>query len=540
MLSGTVEKEAREAALAAAEAAAAEAEAELVEAVSAAAAEVAAEEAAAATTLPSSFEDVPMDVPLGMTDGLGDGAATDDELQDMKAQRTRKHARLAAFGWDGADHPRVGSLVPPPSAKLPERDSRKRRRRRRGGPLYVVGRSMFETDGIPGDWAEKCNEWVDEVWLPSEFNRQTFAAHGVDEARLQLMPQPLDLKLFDADAVTPAVLPHRPRFAFLSVFKWEKRKGWDALFAAFLREFTASEDVALFLRVSTDDGNKQELADALHAELCRLADDATTEADAAADAEDADAAADAAEAPEPTIAVARAAVAPRAALPPPPPLTPADFLLHLRPPPELTPPPPLPPPRDTPPPPPVAPVTLPRAWSRWFAASGHASSPTGAAPPRSPPHTPPPPSPPPDPPPAPPSAEPPAPPAADDADDGDGDEGDDVGGACDGGECWRAPDGWVPGDSSRVWAREGFPTVVLLDEMLPGGELPGLYAAVDAFVLPSRGEGVGAAGGGGDGDGCPRDRHQLVRDHRLPRRRSRLPAAVHAPARAARRRSDVG
>ena len=124
---------------------------------------------------------------------------------------------------------------------------------------------MFETDGIPGDWAEKCNEWVDEVWLPSEFNRQTFAAHGVDEARLQLMPQPLDLKLFDADAVTPAVLPHRPRFAFLSVFKWEKRKGWDALFAAFLREFTASEDVALFLRVSTDDGNKQELADALHA-----------------------------------------------------------------------------------------------------------------------------------------------------------------------------------------------------------------------------------------------------------------------------------
>ena len=240
VLSGTVEKEAREAALAAAEAEAAAAEAELVEAVSAAAAEVAAEEAAAAT-LPSSFEDVPMDVPLGMTDGLGDDAATDDELQDMKAQRTRKHARLAAFGWDGADHPRVGSLVPPPSAKLPERDSRERRRRRRGGPLYVVGRSMFETDGIPGDWAEKCNEWVDEVWLPSEFNRQTFAAHGVDEARLQLMPQPLDLKLFDADAVTPAVLPHRPRFAFLSVFKWEKRKGWDALFAAFLREFTASE-----------------------------------------------------------------------------------------------------------------------------------------------------------------------------------------------------------------------------------------------------------------------------------------------------------
>ena len=388
-----------------------------------------------------------MDVPLGMTDGLGDGATTDDELQDMKAQRTRKHARLAAFGWDGADHPRVGSLVPPPSAQVPERDSRERRRRRRGGPLYVVGRSMFETDGIPGDWAEKCNEWVDEVWLPSEFNRQTFAAHGVDEARLQLMPQPLDLKLFDADAVTPAVLPHRPRFAFLSVFKWEKRKGWDVLFAAFLREFTASEDVALFLRVSTDDGNKQELADALHAELCRLADDATTEAEAAADADDADADADAEDAGAgDAVARAQRRRGPAAAA------AAADaggFLLHLRPPPEPAAP-PLPPPRTT-----AAAARRPRhaparlvavvrrIGSRQFAdgrgtaafAAAHAAAAVAATGPAA----------------GPAERRIPAPPAADDADDGDGDDGDDVGGAA---TAVLAGARWlVPGDSSRVGAR---------------------------------------------------------------------------------------
>ena len=77
-----------------------------------------------------------------MTDGLGDGAATDDELQDMKAQRTRKHARLAAFGWDGADHPRVGrwSLLPPPSfrAGLARASAASARRSAvRGGALDV-------------------------------------------------------------------------------------------------------------------------------------------------------------------------------------------------------------------------------------------------------------------------------------------------------------------------------------------------------------------------------------------------------------------
>ena len=399
---------------------------------------------------------------------------------------------------------------------------------------------MFETDGIPGDWAEKCNEWVDEVWLPSEFNRQTFAAHGVDEARLQLMPQPLDLKLFDADAVTPAVLPHRPRFAFLSVFKWEKRKGWDALFAAFLREFTASEDVALFLRVSTDDGNKQELADALHAELCRLADDATTEAEAAADTDDAaaDADATAAEAPEPTIAVARrggaagraaaAAAADAGGFSAAPPATAgahaaaaaaaaarhADAAARR--------------PRHAP----ARPVALVRRiGSRQFAAgrgtaalaAAHAAAAVAATGPAA----------------GPPSAEPPAPPAAEDADDGDDDGATTSAARATAASAGGRPMAGCPA-TAVACGRARLPTVVLLDEMLPGGELPGLYAAVDAFVLPSRGEGWGRPVAEAMAMRGSRDRHQLVRDHRLPRRRSRVPAAVHAPARAARRRPDVG
>ena len=127
-------------------------------------------------------------------------------------------------------------------------------------PIYTIGRSMFETSGIPSDWAQSCNEWVDEVWLPSEFNRKTFADAGVEPGRLFVMPQPLDTQLFDPERTAPLPLPFDSGFVFLSVFKWEQRKGWDVLLRAYLTEFSATDDVVLLLRVSTDENNRADLA----------------------------------------------------------------------------------------------------------------------------------------------------------------------------------------------------------------------------------------------------------------------------------------
>ena len=44
-----------------------------------------------------------------------------------------------------------------------------------------AGRTMFETDRIPAGWVESCNR-LDRIWVPSEFNRRTFAAAGVEPA----------------------------------------------------------------------------------------------------------------------------------------------------------------------------------------------------------------------------------------------------------------------------------------------------------------------------------------------------------------------
>jgi hypothetical protein len=43
---------------------------------------------------------------------------------------------------------------------------------------YVIGRYMYETDSLPRAWASHCN-LLDEVWVPSSWQRGTFTHAGV-------------------------------------------------------------------------------------------------------------------------------------------------------------------------------------------------------------------------------------------------------------------------------------------------------------------------------------------------------------------------
>ena len=111
-----------------------------------------------------------------------------------------------------------------------------------------VGRTMFETDRIPDGWLERCNA-LDEVWVPTEFNRETFAGAGVKASKLRVVGAGVDTELFSPGA-QPLNIPHLRLFNFLSVFDIQPRKGSDLLLKAFLSEFKPDEDVALILKLS--------------------------------------------------------------------------------------------------------------------------------------------------------------------------------------------------------------------------------------------------------------------------------------------------
>jgi len=113
---------------------------------------------------------------------------------------------------------------------------------------HKVGYSMLEVTGIPADWVEQANA-LDEIWVPSEFNRETFASSGVTKP-IHVMPLGVDVNYFH-----PYIKARRiqDRFVFMSVFEWGERKAPEVLLQAYNQEFSSCDDVLLLLKVINTD-----------------------------------------------------------------------------------------------------------------------------------------------------------------------------------------------------------------------------------------------------------------------------------------------
>lgn len=115
---------------------------------------------------------------------------------------------------------------------------------RLSGASYHVARSMFETDGLPADWVPRLNA-MDEVWVPTAFNVETFRAAGVD-VPIHVVPGGVHPDAFIG--AEPLPIDGLRSTVFLSVFEWSFRKGWDVLLRAWAKAFSAHDDVTLLLR----------------------------------------------------------------------------------------------------------------------------------------------------------------------------------------------------------------------------------------------------------------------------------------------------
>lgn len=125
---------------------------------------------------------------------------------------------------------------------------------------FQVVRTMFETDRLPPACVDRLNV-MDRLWVPSEFNRETFIRSGADPDRLAVVPSVLDPAPFAAESCpwplpgNPAGDGHSGPFRFLSVFDWTLHKGWDVLIEAFAREFPGPRpDAVLYLKTWSTHG----------------------------------------------------------------------------------------------------------------------------------------------------------------------------------------------------------------------------------------------------------------------------------------------
>lgn len=133
---------------------------------------------------------------------------------------------------------------------------------------FNVSRSMFETDRIPFSWLPSLS-LMDEIWVPTQFNVESFAYSGVSEDKLRILGGTLDFDFYDPDRsdLEPLSVPGVPEgsFVFLSNFDFSERKGWQCLLTAWEQAFAPHDPVCLVLKTASLSSSASEIEERIGA-----------------------------------------------------------------------------------------------------------------------------------------------------------------------------------------------------------------------------------------------------------------------------------
>lgn len=119
----------------------------------------------------------------------------------------------------------------------------------RNAGRFKIGFTMLEVDGFPADWVRKANR-MDEVWVPTEFNRAAFQRCGLTRP-VHVMPLGVNPDYFH-----PGIKAYpNPlgEYVFLTNFEWGERKEPWLLLESFNQTFSAREPVRLVCKVINRD-----------------------------------------------------------------------------------------------------------------------------------------------------------------------------------------------------------------------------------------------------------------------------------------------
>jgi glycosyltransferase involved in cell wall biosynthesis len=121
-----------------------------------------------------------------------------------------------------------------------------------------VSRTMFETDRMPASWMPHLAR-MEEIWVPSQFNVDTFTRSGYPESRIKVLGETIDFELFSPEraGLEPLKIEGIPdnHTVFLANFDFSDRKGWQQLLMAWAKAFDRNDPVCLLLKagaISTD------------------------------------------------------------------------------------------------------------------------------------------------------------------------------------------------------------------------------------------------------------------------------------------------
>ncbi len=117
--------------------------------------------------------------------------------------------------------------------------------------------TMYETNKIPYFWKLILNQKnVNEVWVPSEFNRQTFMDSGVDGNKIEIINLGIDLEKYNVNNKKLDNFSNKDNFYFSYISELKICKGYDVLLKAFFEEFKNEPKAKLIFKCTSGDNPK--------------------------------------------------------------------------------------------------------------------------------------------------------------------------------------------------------------------------------------------------------------------------------------------
>lgn len=104
----------------------------------------------------------------------------------------------------------------------------------------------WEFGAIPREWYIPMKYWVDEIWVYSLYNKESYVRSGIPEDKVHVIPLGVDENIFHPEV--EALSLESSSFQFLFVGGTIGRKGIDILIEAYLNEFSKDDDVCLFIK----------------------------------------------------------------------------------------------------------------------------------------------------------------------------------------------------------------------------------------------------------------------------------------------------
>lgn len=149
--------------------------------------------------------------------------------------------------------------------------------------------TMMESRNAGEAFVHICNTHYDACWTPTEYYKNAMEESGCT-VPVRVMPIGVD-EIYKKENIHDHLelnykvfskkrpCPEKPSgFKFLSVFRWNYRKGGDVLIKAFLRAFTYKDDVSLvIISKHAASSRAQCFTDAVEGEICQLVEEFGTD-----------------------------------------------------------------------------------------------------------------------------------------------------------------------------------------------------------------------------------------------------------------------